>query len=167
MKYILLAMATILPLTATAEDQHISRHIKPIEIEGAWARATLPSMRASAAYMVIRNNTDVEDCLIKAESQAVSEHTDLHTTTEDANGMLSMVHVDEMCVPPHGAVELSPGKFHIMFMRLTQQLKLGNEVPLTLTFKNAGTINTRAKIKSLKHTGKMMMHHDNAKGMHE
>lgn len=160
MKYILMLALIAIPVMATAEEghQHANRHTKPIEIENAWARATLPSMRASAAYMAIKNNTDTEDCLIKAEAKTISEHTSLHATIEDENGMLSMIHQDEMCIPAHGSISLRPGELHIMFMRLTQQLKLGHEVPITLTFKNAGTLNTRAEIKSLKHQGGMMHH---------
>jgi hypothetical protein len=166
MKYSLLALLIAIAMPTYAEENlagHMDRHIKSIEIKNAWARATLPSMRASAAYMTIKNNTDKEDCLIKAEAKTISEHTALHSTIEDENGMLSMVHVDDMCIPAHSEVSLSPGKFHIMFMRLTSQLKLGNELPLTLTFKNAGVLHTRADIKSLGHRG-MMMHKSDEHG---
>lgn len=161
MKYLILLVLLVTSSPAYASGGHASRHIKPIKITDAWARATLPAMRSSAAYMKITNNTNKEDCLVKAEAKEFSEHTSLHTTTEDENGMLSMVHVENMCIPANSTVELSPGKFHIMFMRLSKQLLLGHELPIALTFKNAGVLRTRAAIKPLSYKGKKNSSHGN------
>ncbi len=157
MKKILPIGLLIFPLVINnsfALGQHKKRLIKPIEITDAWIRGTVPSMSASSGYLTIQNNTDKLDCLLSVSAKTISEHTSLHNTTIDEYGMINMNKINEICIPPHKIVSLVPNKMHIMFMRLRSQLKLGNEVPLILKFKNAGTIYTRAEIQSINYTGK-------------
>lgn len=45
-----------------------------------------------------------------------------------------------MDVPAGGKLELKPGGYHVMMLDLKQPLKVGDKVPLTLTFEKAGSI---------------------------
>jgi hypothetical protein len=47
---------------------------------------------------------------------------------------------DGLEIPPGGSVSLSPGGVHLMFMKLTQPFVEGQKVPVTLTFRNAGSV---------------------------
>jgi copper(I)-binding protein len=47
---------------------------------------------------------------------------------------------DGLEIPAGGEVTLKPGSYHVMLMDLKQPLKAGDKVPLTLTFKGAGTV---------------------------
>lgn len=61
-------------------------------------------------------------------------------TTE--NGVMRMrpVGKEGVLVEPGETVALAPGGMHLMFMGLKGQLKPGDRVPLTLEFKNAGSL---------------------------
>jgi copper(I)-binding protein len=153
MKY-LLALPLLFIATesyAAGPSNHLQRHIKSIEIKEAWVRATLPSMQTSAAYMTIQNNTAEEDCLLEVTSEGVAKHTSLHVTVENEYDMISMEEVESICIPAHSNIQLVPGGYHIMLMRLSKELKLGHEIPLLLKFKNAGDIRARARVEPIGH----------------
>ena len=58
-----------------------------------------------------------------------------------------MMKVNSIKVPANGSAELKSGSFHIMMIGLKEQLKEGDMVHLTLTFKNAGNIMVMAPVK--------------------
>jgi copper(I)-binding protein len=69
---------------------------------------------------------------------------------------------------PGALVEFKPGGYHIMLLDLKQELEEGQNVPLTLTFAKAGTIQVDVRIeKTGDESGSGMMHgHDMDHGMH-
>ena len=66
-----------------------------------------------------------------------------------------------LVLPAGQAVELKPGGYHVMLMDLKQQVKVGDEVPLTLTIENKdgsrATIELKAAARPL--NAPMKMHH--------
>lgn len=100
----------------------------------------------SAAYMVITNNSDQPDRLLRASSDA-AHNTELHIS-EIVDGVMSMHPVDSVEVPANGQVELKPGGLHIMLIGLTGDLVAGEKMPLTLEFENAGKIQVEAEIRA-------------------
>ncbi len=117
-----------------------------IEIEGAWARATIGQSKTSAAYMRITNRGTAPDRLVGAAS-AVADKTELHTTIRDGD-ILKMREVDHIEIKPGESVELRPGGLHVMLTGLRQPLKAGEHVTLTLHFEGAGAIETTAEIRA-------------------
>ena len=119
-----------------------------IEINDAWARATAPSARTGAIYMTLKNTGNKEDFLIAAESD-MAARTEVHKTSMDDDGMMSMDHMDEVRVSSGVEVMFAPGGYHIMLMGLKNQLQPDYEIPLTLTFKKAGERSVRVPIKPI------------------
>jgi hypothetical protein len=136
-----------------------------IQIDDAWARAAKAaemenqdqtstetggmghmSGSLSAAYMVITNNSDQPDRLLRASSDA-AHTTELHIS-EIVDGVMSMHPVDSVEVPANGQAELKPGGLHIMLIGLTGDLVAGEKMPLTLEFENAGKIQVEAEIRA-------------------
>ena len=126
----------------------LSAHAE-IQVNDAWSRATTPSARTGAIYMVFKNEGKT-DVLLEAESDAAMR-TEIHKTSMDEDGMMSMDHMDEVPLPKGVEVAFAPGGYHIMLMGLKGQLKPGYEIPLTLTFKNAGQRSVRVPIKPIHH----------------
>ncbi|MGQ9815951.1 MAG: copper chaperone PCu(A)C [Candidatus Roseilinea sp.] len=93
----------------------------------------------SAAYMVIEN-TGSADKLISASAD-VAEVTEIHETKDMGNGMMGMQPLpDGLDIPANGSVTLKPGGYHIMLMKLKQDLTPGQSIRLTLTFQSGKEI---------------------------
>ena len=102
----------------------------------AWTRESPMMDLAGAAYMVIHNNTDVDDALVGASSP-VAEFVELHLSSMDDEGMMSMNQVMEIPVPAHADAVLKPGSYHLMLINLNEPLVEGTAVELSLEFMTA------------------------------
>ena len=117
-----------------ASGAHTSKETGGIELLNASARATLPGMSSSAAYMTIRNGSQ-DPVQIQELESPIALKSELHTT-EMYDGMMSMRRVDNLQINPGEAVELKPGGYHIMLMGLTQPIAANSEIPIIITFSN-------------------------------
>jgi copper(I)-binding protein len=59
-----------------------------------------------------------------------------------------MKDVMSIYIPAGATVELKGGGYHVMFMNVKQQLKVGDHVNLTLQFEHAGNIAVDATVES-------------------
>ncbi len=116
-----------------------------ITIKDAWARPSPTMSGAGAAYFVIENSGAADDKLLSVKSD-VSMMTELHETKE-VDGMMEMSPVDAITVPANGQAELKPGSYHVMLMKLNHELKAGEQIKLTLTFEQAGTVEVTCEVK--------------------
>ncbi|MEM9550886.1 MAG: copper chaperone PCu(A)C [Pseudomonadota bacterium] len=111
-----------------------------VHVVDPYARASSPSAKAGAAFMVIMNPTDQTDRLVSATSD-VSARVELHTHIDDGNGVMLMREVEDgFEIPAGGSYTLKRGGDHVMFMGLNRPLNQGDMVEVTLTFENAGDI---------------------------
>ncbi|MCF6444027.1 copper chaperone PCu(A)C [Nereida sp. MMG025] len=131
MKQLLLA-AALACVTATMAQADIN-------IKDAYARASTPTAKSGAAFMMITNTSDQADRLIGASSD-VAKRVELHTHIEK-DGVMNMVHIEEGFALEAGeTIALERGGKHVMFMGLTQSFDDGAQVPVTLTFEKAGNV---------------------------
>jgi len=111
-----------------------------IMIKDAYVRSSTPSSPTGAAFMMLMNHSDSDDRLIAATSD-VAKRVELHTHTEDANGVMRMREIDGgIAIPAGGMHMMERGGDHVMFMGLTEPLVQNTEVKVTLTFENAGEV---------------------------
>ena len=101
----------------------------------------------TALFMTIHNNARTADTLLKVESD-IAEMVQIHLSEIDASGVSSMHEVDGVEIPAGGTAELKPGSYHVMLMGLKRDIKPGDKVAFTLTFKNAGTMTIEAPVKT-------------------
>ncbi len=87
----------------------------------------------SAGYMMITNYTDADVSFLGASSD-VAAAVEVHLSSVDSNGVMQMAKQDAVVIPAGRALELKPGSYHIMFIGLTKDLVMGDEVTLTLHF---------------------------------
>jgi copper(I)-binding protein len=117
--------------------------------EGEMAEGEEHSMGSgsnSAAYMMLVNESDTPDALIRA-STAAAETVELHTVVME-DGVMMMRPVTQIDVPASGETELRPGGFHVMLLGITDDLEEGETVDLTLTFENAGDVSISAPVQT-------------------
>lgn len=100
----------------------------------------LPGAKAGAIYLTIENRTAVEDRLIAAQTD-LADMADLHRSAMTAEGMMTMEPLpDGLPIIASGQTVLATGGDHIMVMGLRAHPADGDMIPLTLTFRDAGTI---------------------------
>jgi periplasmic copper chaperone A len=99
----------------------------------------------SGAFMVIKNTGSQSDKLVKAECMA-SMMTSIHETKMDGD-MMKMSEIPSLDIPANGQVELKSGSYHVMMMDVTQDLKEGDKIKMTLTFEKAGPVQVEVVIK--------------------
>lgn len=111
-----------------------------IMVKDAYVRSSTPSSPTGAAFMVLMNQTDQDDRLIAASSD-VAGRVELHTHTEDANGVMRMHEIEGgITLPAGGMHQLKRGGDHVMFMGLSAPLEQGSDITVILTFEQAGDI---------------------------
>lgn len=118
-----------------------------LEIEDVWARTSAMNQQAGAVYMTITGGGEADRLISASVSSDVAMVAEVHETSADDDGMMSMQEVPAVDVPADGSVSLEPGGFHIMLMQLAEPLEDGGEIELTLTFENAGEVDITAEIR--------------------
>ncbi|MAM13726.1 MAG: hypothetical protein CML23_25390 [Rhizobiaceae bacterium] len=119
-----------------------------LEIDGAFARATLPGAPVGGGFLTITNTGDTDDRLIAASSDAAGE-LQLHNMRMDGEVMKMYRMTEGIKVPAHETVTLSPGGMHVMFMQLNGPLAEGSVVDVELTFEKAGTVTVPFAVKGI------------------
>jgi len=110
-----------------------------LEIEGLWARATPPGAVVAGGFMTITNTGASGDTLVGVASPVAGIGEVHEMKVED--GVMTMRPLDGgLPIPAGGTVTLKPGGYHIMLVDLKAPLKKGEDVPVTLTFEKAGTV---------------------------
>ena len=81
------------------------------------------------------------DDRLTAVTSDVAEKVEMHTHSQNADGVMTMPAVPEgFPIPAGGQLVLERGGNHIMLMGLTRELKDGDTINLTLTFEQAGEV---------------------------
>ncbi|MDY4830638.1 MAG: copper chaperone PCu(A)C [Campylobacter sp.] len=127
-----------------------------IEIERAYARASIPNVPNSAAFFVIKNNSD-KDIAITSANSDVAEKNELHTHIKE-NKMMKMMKIEKLVVPAKSSLELKSGGDHVMLMGLKKELKAGDEINLELSFSDGDKKNIKVPVKDLASTMHKMQH---------
>ena len=127
-----------------------------IEIERAYARASIPNVPNSAAFFVIKNNSD-KDIAITSANSDIAEKNELHTHIKE-NKMMKMMKIEKLVVPAKSSLELKSGSDHIMLMGLKKELKVGDEINLELSFSDGDKKKIKVPVKDLASTMHKMQH---------
>ena len=127
-----------------------------VEIDGAYARASIPNVPNSAAFFVIKNNSD-KDIAITSANSDIAEKNELHTHIKE-NQMLKMMKIEKLVVPAKSSLELKSGSDHIMLMGLKKELKVGDEISLELSFSDGDKKSIKVPVKDLASTMHKMQH---------
>jgi uncharacterized protein YcnI len=136
---------TVKPAGADAHAHHGAHAaagavtVGDLEISGAFTRATLPGAPVGGGFLTIAN-TGAEDDRLVGAAAAFAGEAQLHEMAIENDVMKMRELPDGIPVPAGETVTLEPGGLHMMFMGLKEPLVEGSQVPVTLTFEKAGTI---------------------------
>lgn len=134
------ALAAVIMAVVTVKLSPLDQSNAAFVVEEPFLRSSLPTSTSAAAFLVLRNQTGEDDRLIAARSD-LAGRVELHSHTEDANGVMRMGEIV-------GGVPLADGETHVfarggdhlMFMGLEAPLEQGALVPVTLVFEQAGDV---------------------------
>lgn len=144
-KTILLALASIvLAGSAFAHDYKIG----DLVINHPVARAAPVNAPVSGGYMTITNNGTEADRLVAATVGFAGE-VQIHEMSMQGDIMKMRQLEEGLEIPAGEKVMLQPGGFHIMFMKLEEQLKEGEKHDATLFFEKAGSIDVTLNVENL------------------
>jgi copper(I)-binding protein len=93
----------------------------------------------TGAFGTLTNNGDTDDALVAAACD-LAGMVQIHETVDNGDGGGTMQPVDKIAIPAGETVKLEPGGYHVMLMGLTEELKAGDTVTITLTFESGTEI---------------------------
>lgn len=136
-----------------------------IQIQDPWVQAAPPNVKILAAYMEIKNNGEKPKILTNVASPDFGE-VGIHQSVMHGD-MVHMEQLKELTIPQRASVALKPGGLHLMLMDAKKQLRVGDQVSMTLTFKNGEKIAVKATVRSGQTEGMedhQHMHHSGHEG---
>ncbi|MFG2561590.1 copper chaperone PCu(A)C [Streptomyces sp. NPDC048496] len=117
----------------------------PVTVKDPWAKAADSGM--TAVFGTLINTTGAQLTVVSAAS-TVSKKTELHEVA-DVDGKPVMRPKDGgFVIPAKGSHQLQPGADHLMLMGLTEAVKPGDEITVTLTLKDGRTLRFTAVAKA-------------------
>jgi copper(I)-binding protein len=149
------AVAGLAALGALAFIHPLAAQQGGIAVEQPWARAAIKG-GTGGAFLTLRNTGSQLDRLVSA-STPLARSTEVHETVRDGE-VMRMRPVAGLEVPPGGSITLRPGGAHLMMMGLTEALRPGTTLPLTLTFEHAGKVELQVPVQAAGATAPAMQH---------
>jgi hypothetical protein len=141
-KFLVLAAASVISTAAFAQ----------VTVSDPWIRATVPAQKTAGAFMQLRSPKATR--LVEVQTP-VAGHAEVHQMGMEGQTM-RMQKVDGIDLPAGQTVNLASGGYHVMLFDLKQQLKDGEQVPLTLTFvgadKKRENVTVQVPVKPLTYT---------------
>ena len=133
--------------TANASETRITHG--ELEISNLTIRATPPNAPVGGGYITIKNMGDVPDTLLGG-SAAFAAAIEVHEMKMENDIMKMRALADGLEIPAGGEVVLKPGGYHLMFMKLGEQLVKGETRKVVLNFKKAGKIELEFEVQDLR-----------------
>jgi len=116
-----------------------------LTVDNVTAVLTLPS-ETGAVYMRIVNNTASDDALLGATVPGCGT-VELHEMVMQDDVMtMRQLEGNRLPIPAGETVMLERGGLHVMCFGKTGEFAVGQAVPITLEFENAGTIEVSAAV---------------------
>lgn len=139
MKSILIFMLAALSLSSCGTRQGI-------EVRESWMRPAAQGENG-AIYFVIHNQGSSADRLTGVSSD-IAESVEMHES-EMSGDVMQMQPVDSVPLEASAEVRFEPGGLHVMLVNLKKDLKVGDEVEMTLHFANFEDISVKVPVSDM------------------
>lgn len=146
------ALAVILFMPTFAFAQETSTGIT---MENPWIRATPPNAPVAGGFVLLTNTGDADDRLIGGEVNFAGE-VQVHEMKIVDDVMRMRQLADGLLIPAGESVLLKPGSFHLMFMKLGEQLMAGEKRSVTMIFAEGGEVVVEFDVMDMSKSGKSM-----------
>jgi copper(I)-binding protein len=130
-------------LLANVSARSVDYKTGDLAVTDPWSRPTPPVASVGAVYFSITNGSHKADRLLSI-STPIARQVELHET-RSVQGTMQMRPVEALECPP-GLTKIEPGGLHVMLLGLTHPLTAGTEFPLTLRFRDAGSLTVQVVV---------------------
>jgi copper(I)-binding protein len=124
--------------------------LKQLEIDDAWIKETPPNHPMTGGYLKIKNDGNTADVLISVSAKFAMK-SEIHEMKMEEDVMKMRLLENGLVIPADGEVYLKPGGYHLMFMKLNQQMIPMDVHQVTLTFENSGSITIPMTVHKMSH----------------
>jgi copper(I)-binding protein len=116
-----------------------------IVVNDPWGRSS-PMVASNGAFYMTIEGSDVDDRLVAAYA-SVCGATELHQTIV-TDGVMRMQQAEGgIEIPAGGEAVLAPGGYHVMCINKDIEFKVGDIIPVTLTFEVAEMQTVQAEVR--------------------
>jgi copper(I)-binding protein len=112
--------------------------IGSLTISAPNVRAMVPGAPVGGGYMTITNTGDSDDRLVAASSPRAAA-VQIHEMKMDNDVMIMREIAGGLAIPAGRTIELKPGGYHLMFMKVAEPFLWGQTIRVTLRFQKAGS----------------------------
>jgi copper(I)-binding protein len=116
---------------------------KGIQVHSAWMPPAAQGENG-AVYFVIHNHSSQADELIGVSSEIAAAEMQESKMSGD---IMQMKQVESVPLEAFAEIEFAPGGLHIMLVGLEQAVRAGDEIDVTLHFKNSEDIKLRVPVR--------------------
>lgn len=134
---LIFALAIVMLLSACGPE-------KGIEVHEVWMRPVAQGENG-AVYFVMHNHASEADELVGVSSDS-AEAVEMHESKMNGD-IMEMQQVTSIPLEAYAEINFAPGKFHIMLVNLKKDLNVGDEILITLHFKNSEDINVKVPVR--------------------
>ena len=135
------AMLAVASLGACASDDGATdagaAETCPLTVVDPWVKATDTEM--TGAFGVVENGSDAEVVVTGASSPQAGK-MEIHEVVDKDGQMVMQPKEGGLVVPAGGSATLKPGSDHLMLMALTDPIQAGDEVEITVTCADGGSV---------------------------
>ena len=110
--------------------------VQPVQVESAWARATVAGQKSTGAFMRLTARSATS---LVGVSTTAAGITELHEMKMNGD-VMTMRELPALDLPAGKAVELKSGGRHIMLMDVNRALLPGATIALVLKFRDAAGV---------------------------
>lgn len=122
-----------------------------LQVSEPWSRPAAAG-GSGAGFLTLANTGPAADALVAAESP-VAQRVEIHRSSIGADGVASMQRLQQVALAPGQTVRFAPGGYHLMFRGLTQALKPGDAVPVTMVFQSGARATASFKVQAAAPSG--------------
>jgi copper(I)-binding protein len=136
------SMRTVLLTLGLCGLTHFSL-AQTVDVQGAWARASVPGQKATGAFMTL---TSRDGATLVGAASAVAQLAEVHEMKLDGD-VMKMRALPMLELPAGKPVVLKPGSYHIMLQDLKAPLAKDSVIPLTLILRDSKGSESRVELK--------------------
>jgi len=136
----LMALIFTLPIHAQAAEYRIGN----LTVAEPRSRPTPPTATVGVVYFSLFNAGAAADRLVALDTP-VARTVEIHES-RTVQGIMQMRPVTSVECPPGATVKIEPGGLHVMLVGLIHPLTAGMEFPLSLKFRDAGTLTVQVRV---------------------
>ena len=126
-----------------------------IRVLHPYAEPSLAGVANGQGFVDFANRGAVYDSLIGVSSSA-AKSVEIHQMKQEGD-VMRMREIDSLMVGPGQTIRMADSGLHLMLMSLKAPLKVGDKIPLTLTFARAGHVHVEMWVQE-KAQGRKAMH---------